>query len=367
MAEKRAPTTREDRLTKTTSVDVAQRAGVSQATVSLVLNGGAAKLRVSSETAKRVQEAALQLGYTPNHAARSLRQRRTKLVSFVLAGLDNPYFGEVISGAQHAAQARGYSVNVVVAPTEEAALDALAHLRGGVSDGVVITGRTPRLVAEIQDLAARGFATAVLKSHYAELTVPSVCVDLEVGGFIAATHLIALGHRHIAHIADRAPVSEHAADRSQGYLRALRAAHIPFQEAWLSEGENSLAGGRDAMRALLARPEARPTAVFTFNDLMAIGALHAIREAGLRVPEDIAVVGFDGIALGAFTTPTLTTIDHPRRELGRLAVELVLDRLDGRETSVRDHVLPVRLVVRESCGAMIKNPAIREDRDNEQA
>ncbi|MBI3498413.1 MAG: LacI family DNA-binding transcriptional regulator [Proteobacteria bacterium] len=324
---------------------------MSQATVSLVLSGAAPRLRLSADTVKRVQEAALALAYTPNHAARSLRQRRTKIISFVLSTLENPYFGEVVGGAQQAAQARGYAINVIVARSEEATLSALMRHRGGVADGVVMTGRTPRIVAELEDLAAHGVATAVLKHHATALTIPSVSVDLDAGGFMAANHLIGLGHRRIAHIADRAPFSDHAGDRSHGFLRALAAAGIGFEPTWLSEADNSLAGGHEAMRALFAQGDRRPTAVFAFNDLMAVGALHAIREAGLSVPRDIAVVGFDGIQLGAYTQPMLTTVDHPRHELGRLAVEMVLDRLEGREPEVAGHVLPVRLIIRESCGA----------------
>src|SRR5258708_18428953 len=188
--------------TKPTSIDVARAAGVSQATVSLVLSGAARRLRLSPETVKRVQEAALSLAYIPNHAARSLRQRRTKIVSFVLSTLENPYFGEVVGGAQQAAEARGYTINVVVARSQNETLATLAHLRGGGAGGVVMAGPTPRIVAELEDIAHHGIPTAVLKHHSGQLSIPSVCVDLTAGGFTAGDHLIRLRHRRLAHIAD---------------------------------------------------------------------------------------------------------------------------------------------------------------------
>jgi len=271
----------------------------------------------------------------------------------VLSSLENPYFGEVVSGAQEAAQARGYAITVVVARGEEAVLGQLQQLKSGVADGLVMAGRTRRIVEALEDLARQGIPTAVLKYHSAELRIPSVSIDLDSGGFAAADHLIRLGHRRIAHIADRAPFSERAVDRTFGYKRALRQAGIRLEESWIAAADNSFLGGYEAMQSLLDTGRERPTAVFAFNDLMAVGALRAIRERGLSVPGDVAVVGFDGIDLGQYTNPTLTTIDHPRHELGRLAVEMVLDRLEGREPDLTEHVLPGRLVVRESCGAML--------------
>ncbi len=339
------------RLGKVTSLDVARRAGVSQPTVSMVLSGAGVRARLSADTIERVRAAAAELDYMPNHAARSLRQRRTGIVTMILAGLDNPYIAEVVGGAQHAALGRGYSLHLVVAPDEASALAALGSLRSGVSDGVVITARSQPIIDEAQRLWDRGFAAALLMHRGAPLPIPSVTADLDLGGFLATDHLLRLGHRRIAHIIDQAPAAEHAADRTQGYRRALAAAGIAPDPDWIVAAENSFAGGAAAMQQLLAGP--RPTAVFAYNDLMAVGVLHALRTSGRRVPDDVAVVGFDGIQLGAYAAPTLTTIDHPRDALGRLAVEMVIDRAEGTEPARLEHVLPVRLVVRQSCGAQI--------------
>jgi LacI family repressor for deo operon, udp, cdd, tsx, nupC, and nupG len=142
----------------------------------------------------------------------------------------------------------------------------------------------------------------------------------------------------------------HAVDRYRGYRRALDEAGVAFDPALILSGHWSSVGGHTMVRELLARPGSRPTALFCFNDLIAIGALRALYEAGVRVPDDIAVVGFDGISPTAFTTPALTTVEHSRDDLGRLAVETLLGLLDGRESATPDLVLPGRLVVRESCG-----------------
>jgi DNA-binding LacI/PurR family transcriptional regulator len=140
-------------------------------------------------------------------------------------------------------------------------------------------------------------------------------------------------------------------DRLQGYRRALAEAGIAFDPAWVVKGETTLSGGYALMQALLARPGPRPTATFCVSDLAAIGALRALYEAGIRVPEDMALAGFDGILLGQYTTPALTTMNQPRAEMGRLAAEMLFDLLEGGQQLPREHVLAAELLVRESCGA----------------
>jgi DNA-binding LacI/PurR family transcriptional regulator len=184
--------------------------------------------------------------------------------------------------------------------------------------------------------------------------VPVVRTDKEAGGYLATRHLIELGHRHIAHISDSGAYARHPAERTAGYRRALADAGSPWRPEWLVEGRNDVRGGDTCLRTLLDRPGQRPTAIFVFNDQMAIGALHALRELGVRVPEDMAVVGFDGIELGAFTAPSLTTVEQPRADMGRRAVELIFDLLEQRANVPREVTLPVRLVVRESSGAWLR-------------
>jgi DNA-binding LacI/PurR family transcriptional regulator len=331
---------------------VARHAGVSQATVSIVLNGTTTPIRVSPATRSRVLAAADSLGYVPNHAAASLRRQRTRSITFINPSPDNPYFAEVVAAAQAAAETAGYSISVAAIPTREAAVHILAHLNAGTSDGVIVGSRDPRVLAELAPAIRRGLAVVALQYDGEDPHVSVIRTDREAGGYLATCHLLALGHRRIGHLTDGSAYARRPGERTAGYRRALAEAGLEARSEWSVAGANTLAGGDASMRELLASAgDERPTAVFAFNDQMAIGALHALRTSGLRVPEDMAVVGFDGIGLGAFTTPELTTIEQPRAEVGRRAVELVLDSLDGASLSPTQATLPVHLVVRESCGA----------------
>lgn len=340
-------------MNRITSRDVARHAGVSQATVSIVLNATSTPIRVSSATRSRVLAAADLLGYVPNHAAQSLRRRRTRSITFINPSPDNPYFVEVVAGAQAAAEKAEYSISVAAIPTREAAVQILAHLNAGTSDGVIVASRDPRVLAELAPAIRRGLAVVALQYDGEDPHVSVVRTDREAGGYLATRHLIALGHQRIAHLTDVAAYARRPNERTAGYRRALNEAGLEACPEWIVAGRTTMADGDAAMGALLERTGVarRPTAVFAFNDQMAIGALHALRTSQLRVPEDMAVIGFDGIGLGAFTSPELTTVEQPASEVGRRAVELVLDSLDSAASSPTQETLPVRLVVRESCGA----------------
>ncbi|WP_342358900.1 LacI family DNA-binding transcriptional regulator [Terrarubrum flagellatum] len=338
---------------RATSAEVARLAGVSRATVSLVLNNRAGEIGISADTGARVAAAAARLGYQPNHAARSLRRQRTNVIAFLLHSLDSFYNAEVVSAAHAAAHERGYSLSIMSAKTEELQQRAFAMLSGGVADGVIVAAPPADMLPDLKRLAGAGSPVIVLQHHSPDKSIQAVRVDLEMGGYIATRHLIELGHRRIGHIGNDAQHLQKRRDRTDGYLRALREAGIAMDESLFAAGDTGLGGGFAAMNELLAR-KPRPTAVFVYNDQMAAGALHALREKGLSAPEDMAIVGFDGIALGQFVSPELTTIDHPREELGRLAVEAVIDRLNGVSDQPRERVLPARLLVRESCGGATK-------------
>ncbi len=331
-----------------TSADVAQLAGVSQSTISLVLNGRDSAVRISPETRERVIAAAAQLGYTPNHAARSLRQRSTKIITFVLPTLENPYFLEIVSAAQAEDSTRGYSVTIISSRNELSEFHTALLLQGAAYDGIIVAGHNNCAAPELPALANRGVGVVVLQEPSPAPGIQSVRVDLERGGYLATRHLIDLGHRRIAHFTQALRSSHGGHDRIDGYLRALSEAGLPFDENLILVTENSLNGGVEALERILALREP-PTALFAYNDRLAIGALHGLRKRGLKVPDDFAVVGFDGIAFGGFTAPTLTTIDSSREELGKLAMQAVIDAIERKEGR-QDHLLPVRLLVRESCG-----------------
>ncbi len=330
-----------------TSRDVAQLAGVSPSAVSLVLSGAGTRHGFAEATQLRVRQAAETLGYSPNHAARSLRRQRTNIITFVTGDLGNRYLAELVAAAEPVAQARGYVVNVVTARTDSVEISLLERMDSGVSDGLVLHRASAAASRQIGQLRRRGVACVLLQGHGAG-DIPCVSVDLEQGGLLATRHLIGLGHRRIAHVTDERLDDPRANERLHGFRRAM-------EEAGLDAGhvvaaENSFGGGAAAVRRVMQAGQ-RPTAIFMFNDHMAIGALHALDAMGLRVPEDVAIIGFDGTDLGAFSRPALTTVDHPRAEQGRLAITAVLDQIEGVTTGGGRQVLPVGLVVRQSCGA----------------
>lgn len=335
-----------------TSLDVARLAGVSQTTVSLVLNGAGRKAGLSEATQQRVRDAALQLGYTPNSVARNLRRRRTNTLTFICPDLGNPYFAEVIGAAQQAAQEKGYLLDILAAQDEAAKLRAVARMRGGVSDGVITSAPTQAIWEELKSLTRQGIACVTLQDQGQDGSIPCVGVDLEAGGHMATRHLLNCGYRRIGHVSAHQSHPLRQQERVHGYRRALLEAGLEHRPAWEIEVPNSPEGGIAAVGHLLALPLPRPEALFVFNDLMAIGVLHALRRHGLRVPEDVAVVGFDGVALTGFSNPTLTTVEHPRQELGRQATMSLIERLEGTERPETHNFLPGRLLIRESCGGL---------------
>lgn len=330
---------------------MAHRAGVSQAAVSLVLNGESVRYGLSQATQDRILSAAAELDYVPNQAARSLRRRCTNVVTLVTSELGNPYLAEVAAAAQEAAAHRNYILDVVAVSSETAGLDALRRLRAGaMSDGLMVHGGSARIRDEVSRLRESGIGCVLIQDAGPEITVPCLRVDLAGGAMLATRHLLSLGHRRVAHITDERLPAGQPNDRLAGYRAALEQTGITFDPALVIAGANSPAGGAAATRALFARAGLRPTALFAFNDQMAVGALHALNALGLAVPQDMAVVGFDGIALGEVTIPALTTIDHPRCDLGSLAANTLLDLLEGKPPPNAVVTLPARLLIRQSCG-----------------
>lgn len=343
-----------DPLPAATSQDVAELAGVSRTAVSLIMNGRAERHGLSEATQLRVRMAARSLGYTPNHVARSLRRQRTNIITFMTSDPGNRYFAEVLAAAEQAARARGYVVNIMVARSDDAEAEATERLCGGISDGLVVHGGSPHTGERLMRLRQRGLACVLLQDSGSVPDVACVRVDIAEGAALATRHLLALGHVRIGHITDVRLSGAIANDRLAGYRLALDKAGIDFDPDLVVAGVNHFAGGDAAMRTLMASRK-KPSAVFVFNDQMAIGGLHALASLGLRVPADVAVMGFDGTDLGAFSTPELSTIDHPRQQLGRLAATSVLDQIEGKAVAALE-VLPVHLVVRQSCGGQNSTP-----------
>ena len=325
-----------------TIVDVAERAGVSKSLVSLVLRDAP---NVSDEKRAAVTKAAEEIGYRPNAVARSLVRRRSFLIGVMVSDLHNPYFTEVIDGIQAAARGSGYHALFNTggrdAAGEDQALDTLLQLR---PDGIVMAGPVlpPRRIA----IVASSVPVVVVARHSRSPAHDSITNDDRMGARLAVNHLIALGHSRIAHVDGGRGAG--STQRRAGFLDAM-AEHGLRSSARVVPGTFTEEGGRDGVTGLL-RERRGVTAIFVGNDLAAVGALDALDHHGMRVPDDVSLVGYDNIALAGLGHIDLTTIDQPRRDMGVTAVRLLLERRDEDRRSARHLVVPPSLVIRGSTG-----------------
>lgn len=322
-----------------TIIDVAASAGVSKSLVSLVLRGSSS---VSEEKRRLVLAAAAELGYRPNGVARSLVQRRSNLFGILLSDLHNPFFAEVIDGVQAEAGAKGYNTIMSVvdhrALAERRALDTLLELR---IDGLILA--SPMLEINAITLASKEVPVVLVARRARMGSVDSVSNDDPTGAALVVQHLADLGHESIAHIDGGGGAG--AAERRKGYERAMQRRNLDAHIRVIP-GSYTDEGGRQGVAALFDGSVPPPTAIFVANDLAALGALSALAERGLRVPEDVSVVGYDNTALAAVSQIHLTTVDQPRPDMGRTAVTLLLERLGGRRDTARHVLMPPTLVVR---------------------
>lgn len=327
---------------RVTALEVARRAGVSQPTVSLVLSRNP-KARVAPETRARVLKVAEELGYRPNRLAQGLVRRRSFALGVIVPGFANPVNAAIISGAERVAAQAGYAVLLC----ETGEIDVAQHVRALADrqiDGVIIAGISESALADT-DLRRLN----VVLVNQASESFSTVQDDSLKAGELAAQHLLDLGHRRIAFIG---PVSSASAFRmrERGFGRTLRDAGIVPESDYWHRADPSVNGGSSAMRSLLALAE-RPTAVFCANDLIALGAHKACALAGVRLPDELSLLGCDDIDLGTLVTPELSTINTPQRELGARAVRLLLRQVEGEGKSAPTaQTLPVKLVLRGTTG-----------------
>jgi len=325
-----------------TMEDVAARAGVSRALVSLVMRGSP---KVSEHRRDAVLRAADELGYSPHAMARSLASRTSNFLGVMLSDLHNAFFAEIVDGLDAYARDEGFELMINTggrrAPRERQALASLLSFRPA---GIALLG--PVVPASAIASAAEQ-SPLVLVSRSSRLsTVDTVNDDGQSGSGLAVDHLVSLGHKDIVHI-DGGGGSQ-ASPRRTGYIAAMRRHRlIPH----VIRSEYTDAAGAKAIRELLdTRGDQLPTAIVAANDFNAIGAISALEEAGLRVPADVSVVGYDNTSLAALRHVSLTTVDQPRIEMGRLAAEALLQRVRGERTRPVRHLLRPSLVVRSTTG-----------------
>ncbi|GAA2343044.1 LacI family DNA-binding transcriptional regulator [Dactylosporangium salmoneum] len=325
--------------------DVAATAGVSVATVSKVLN---ARYGVSAATSAHVQAVIRELGYEASLVAQSLRNHKTNVIGILVADLE-PFSTELLKGAAKAIKGTGYELVVYSAggrTGDQAGWEQryLSRLSGTLVDGAVLV--TPTVV-EVDF----GSAVVAVDPHTGPTGLPTVDSDSLLGARTGVRHLLDLGHRRIALIGGR-PDLESAKLREQGYRDELREAGIEVDPRLIQPGNYDADDSAAAARRLLESPE-RPTALFAANDMSAIAAIEVAVAMGLRVPEDLSVVGFDNVPEAALASPSLTTVEQPIHEMGHRAIDLLIQLMHGEQVQNSHIRLATRLVVRHSTSRLL--------------
>lgn len=323
---------------------MAREAGVSVNTASRALND---KPAVSSFTKAKVLEAARRLGYRPNRVAQALRYNKTKTLGVIVGDIANPYFSMLVRGVEQTVREFDYSV--ILQGTDEdhdREREAVEVALAEQVDGVLITP-TQRSKEPIEILFESETPFILMSRHFRDLDTHYVVMDDEQGGFIATEHLIRKGHERIAILNGPMHISS-AAERYAGYVKALRSHGREVDEALVVEGCLTMEDGYRAARRLLEVPD-RPTAVFAFSDFVALGVFRAANELRIKIPDELAIVGFDNTIFGLCTNPPLTSVGGSPEELGRRAAHLLLELLTGKKANGFARIeLPVHLVQRGS-------------------
>lgn len=323
--------------------DVAREAKVSPMTVSRVIRG---EEYVKTTTREKVLEVVDRLGYQPNAIARGLVTQRTGTIGLVMPDVANPFFSDIALAVETEAYEENYSVFLCNSSEDlQREREILQTLQEKRVDGIVLC--SSRLSDEDLQHAISGFPAVVLTNRQLENTdVSAVLVDHFQGGYDAATHFLNQNHQKIGYISGP-PISRGGMQRAEGFYAAMKTAGFDFNSQWERQCSPTIEDGFRATNELLVEsPEI--TAIFCYNDLVAIGTLKACRELGRNVPQDIAIIGFDDIPIAALVTPALTTCSVPCFELGTRAAELLLTRLKDTNSIVQEIIMRPELVVRDS-------------------
>lgn len=338
-------------MNRPTQVDVARLAGVSRATVSYVLNGvSEGRVPISDETRQRVLEAIEELGYEPDARAQALRSGSTKTIALIIPDLRNPHFCEYATGIEEAARAAGY--HLLLSSTtmnDEYAVEIFKDLARRRFDGLIIASsfilEAEEAQAILKQVRERGLPVVEMDENYG---VDSVYADYHETTKEVMSYLLSLGHRRIGLIYG---VGGHelGEDRLQPYQAALKAAGIPVQKELIVDCGPAIEDGYQAALKLLKLPS-RPTAIIAINDLLAISAVRAAADLGLRVPADLSLVGYDDIPMANYLMPRLTTVTKDALFLGKKAFEMVLARIQNPDLPRQEFHSPARLILRESTG-----------------
>jgi transcriptional regulator, LacI family len=326
-----------------TMKDVAEKANVSTATVSRALMNPD---KVSQSTRNKVEKAALEVGYFPQALGRNSKRNESKTILVIVPDICDPFFSEIIRGIEVTAAEQGYLVLIGDCAhqnqQEKTFIDLIITKQ---IDGMLLLGSRLPFDASIEE--QRNLPPMVMANEFApELELPTVHIDNLTAAFNAVNFLHELGHQRIGCIAgpEEMPLCHY---RLQGYVQALRRSGLTVDPHYIARGNFTYEAGANALEQLLALPEP-PTAVFCHSDIMALGALSLAKRRGLKVPEDLSIIGFDNISLTEFCDPPLTTVSQPRFAIGREAMLLLLDQLSGQNVSSGSRLLDCELIVRGS-------------------
>lgn len=332
-------------ITRVTLRDVAWEAGVSINTVSRALND---RPEIHPDTKERVLKATAKLGYKPNKLARGLRSNKTEIIGVIVGDIANPFFSTVVQGIGKKAKSLGYSL--ILQDTGEdykAEEEAVGIMQYEQVDGVLLTPvQTDK--KSVQLLQEAGIPFVLLARYFADIDTDYVVADDAQGGYLATVHLIERGHKRIVFINGPTYTSS-ARERMEGYTQALREHGIAIDSQLIRTYALTMEAGYVHAKDILRKVKPRPTAFFAFSDFVALGIMQALREKGIKVPKDMAVVGYDDIAFASCLEVPLTTVMMPKREMGRKAVEILVKKIEQKGTVGRWQVeMPVELVIRKS-------------------
>jgi len=332
--------------------DVAREAGVNISTVSRALNNG---YGVNDQTREHVMAVAARLNYSPNRIARGLVTGRSHSLGLIISDIRNPFFAEVARGAEDAA--RTGNCDLVLCNSDLDADKQMQYVQSLLAkriDGIMMNSVAVLSREQQAQLAGSGVPIVLLNRPASNHTFSTVCADNEAGGALAARYLLGLGHRKIAHLTGP---RQHGnlSDRTRGFVRTLQAAETPVQPIVL-RGKYNFDGGTKLTKQLLdEHPDV--TAIFAANDVMAFGVVQAVLDRGLRIPEDLSLIGFDNIEFSVIVHPPLTTVHQPNYEMGYAAVDILLRLARDKGKQIPEHRrLGVELIERQSCK---QPPAIR--------
>lgn len=323
--------------------EVAERAGVSITTVSHVINKTRA---VSDDLTERVRIAMDELDYQPNLLARGLRKKESTTLGVILPDITNSFFADIARAIEDTSFRHGFSV--ILCNTDDDVAKEITYTRALSEkqvDGIIFVA-AGKSADQVRSLQEQKLPVVVVDRAIEDISADTVAADHTKGGLLATRHLIELGHKRIACIMGPS-ILEPAAQRMYGYRKAMQDAGLPVMDEWIVRSNFRYDGGREAAIKLLSLPEP-PTAIFASNDMMAIGAIGAAKDLGMMIPDDLSIVGFDDILLSAIFNPGLTTVTQPKYEIGVLATNMLLDRIENPQIPVRREVLDTDLIVRAS-------------------